>query len=91
MNLKDEFPERYRQICGSKQSKGRNMLIKLYSGKNLTPLQAIIAKCCECMGYYDDIKCDCEVKTCPLYKWMPYRKGKKRYVRPDRQENNGEQ
>ena len=36
--------------------------------------EAMLKKCHECCGYYEDGKIDCEVPDCPLYKWMPYRK-----------------
>lgn len=41
--------------------------------KKATPGNAIKAKCHECMGYYADGMVDCEIVTCPLYAWMPYR------------------
>lgn len=40
--------------------------------KKLTMLNAIRAKCHDCMGYYTDGKTDCENFECPLYNWMPY-------------------
>jgi len=45
-------------------------------GKRLTHKQAVLAKCCECMGYYEDGAVDCRVDTCPMYDHMPYRGGK---------------
>lgn len=41
----------------------------------ITRANAILAKCHECSGYYKDEKDDCGIPTCPLYTWMPYRKG----------------
>ena len=32
---------------------------------------AVLAKCHNCTGYYADGITDCEVPSCPLYKWMP--------------------
>ena len=34
---------------------------------------AMKQKCKDCMGNYRDGRRDCEVPTCPLYGWMPYR------------------
>lgn len=41
--------------------------------KDPTRTQAMLSKCHECCGYYEDGKVDCGVTKCPLYKWMPYR------------------
>lgn len=38
--------------------------------------EAMLKKCHECSGEYEDGKVDCEVTCCPLYKWMPYKKKK---------------
>jgi hypothetical protein len=35
---------------------------------------AIELQCWQCCGHYSDGKIDCEVTTCPLYSFMPYRK-----------------
>ncbi len=56
-----------------KSAQGRSFLIKHLQGKKLTPLQAIAAKCYDCMGYYVDGTVDCGVKDCPLYPFMPYK------------------
>jgi hypothetical protein len=40
-----------------------------------TRSEAILKKCHDCCGEYFDGKDDCEVPACPLYTWMPYRKG----------------
>lgn len=44
--------------------------------KELKPTlkNAVISKCHECMGYYEDGKTDCKNIRCPLYSWMPYKK-----------------
>ena len=34
---------------------------------------AVLAKCYECMCEYADGRVDCEIKDCPLYRWMPYK------------------
>lgn len=57
-------------------SRGKTLLLKhLYGGK-LTRSAAIMAKCCDCMGYHIDGRADCKMEECPLYPFMPYR-GKK--------------
>jgi hypothetical protein len=35
--------------------------------------KAIAAMCRGCMAEYIDGRMDCEIPTCPLYYWMPYR------------------
>lgn len=35
---------------------------------------AVIAKCHDCMGCYEEGKLDCGVVGCSLYSFMPYRK-----------------
>lgn len=55
------------------KAKGRHELLQYLNGKALQSGEAILAKCYECMGYYADGKCDCGIKTCPLYARMPYR------------------
>ena len=53
---------------------GKPQLIKHLNGKRLTFKGAILAKCYECMGFFRDGKIDCQIKTCPLYPFQPYRK-----------------
>jgi len=53
-------------------ARGRQELIKFYSGKRLTQRQAIAAYCYQCMSYYADGKGDCGDKDCPLHQYMPY-------------------
>jgi len=43
--------------------------------KKVTRGNAIQAKCHDCSGHYADGKQDCEVPTCPLYEYMPFRTG----------------
>jgi len=38
-----------------------------------TRSKAMDAKCHECSAEYYDGKVDCEVPSCSLYSWMPYR------------------
>ena len=42
----------------------------------LSRAKAMAHKCHQCMGEYVDGKVDCEIVTCPIYAWMPYRKRK---------------
>jgi len=55
------------------KSSGKSFLLKHLYGETLTRDQAIRAKCCDCMGYYQDGRIDCEISGCPLYPFMPYR------------------
>ena len=52
---------------------GSASLTKHRHGKRLTPLQAIHAKCCDCLCDYADGRLDCEIPSCPLHPFMPYR------------------
>jgi len=52
--------------------KGTTFALKHLQGKRLTPQQAILAKCSDCMSHYGDGRVDCNVPECPLYPWMPY-------------------
>ena len=56
------------------------------AGEDLTPLQAIKAKCADCTGNYTDGRVSCDLKECPLFPYHaynPYRK-KTRIGRPGR-------
>ena len=55
-----------------KKRQGRKHLIGHLEGKQLTPRQAIHAKCYDCTGFYDDGARDCASTTCPLWQYMPY-------------------
>jgi len=52
--------------------KGTTFRLRHLQGKKLTPQQAILAKCSDCMADYCDGRVDCNVPECPLYPWMPY-------------------
>ena len=54
---------------------GRSEYLHYLSGKRITRGDAIKAKCYDCMGYYVNGAADCEITDCPLYPWMPYRRG----------------
>ncbi len=51
---------------------GTKELLKYENGEKLTPRQAILAKCAECMVKYADGKVDCSIPECPLYPLMRY-------------------
>ena len=53
--------------------RGHTQFIKFKNGETLTRTEAMKAKCYECMGYFLDGAMDCEVKTCPMYQYMPYK------------------
>jgi len=53
---------------------GKKDLILHLGGISIGRKNAILAKCYECMGFYDDGGEDCMRDTCPLYPYMPYRK-----------------
>lgn len=42
------------------------------NSKPLSRMQAMKAKCFECMNGFLDGRQDCKIKDCPLYPWMPY-------------------
>jgi hypothetical protein len=44
--------------------------------KTMHSKDAILAKCYDCMGFYEDGTMDCGCKDCPLYPWMPYKEKK---------------
>jgi len=45
-----------------------------WAAKPLTRKEAMLAHCYECMGGYDEGKQDCLGKSCPLYRYYPYKK-----------------
>jgi len=58
-----------------KTAKGKNEYLNYMEyGTRLSPKQAILANCYQCLGFYMDGKNDCEIPDCPLYPFMPYRK-----------------
>jgi hypothetical protein len=68
-------------------SRGRTSLLRHFKGERLTQREAILAKCCDCMGHHVDGRLDCRMPYCALYPWMPYRDEKP--VHP-RRKNAGE-
>jgi len=61
-----------------KTARGQRELIKHLSGDRLTMLQAIHAKCCDCMGFYADGKVDCGLKHCSLHPFMAYNENREK-------------
>lgn len=59
------------------KARGRKELSKHLKGKRLTPKQAVLANCFDCMGGYMDGKYSCGIPDCPLYPFMPYREVEK--------------
>lgn len=55
------------------KSAGKGHLQRHLKGERLTQRQAILAKCCDCMGFHVDGRTDCLMKSCSLYNWMPYK------------------
>lgn len=67
-------------LSASMASQGKTLLLHYLNGTaTLTARLAIIAQCCECSGFFDDGKKDCENPICSLYPFMPYGKMRKRY------------
>jgi len=52
---------------------GQDAYKKAINGKHITRKEAMLAKCYECMGYYQDCKQDCSGISCPLYQYYPYK------------------
>lgn len=68
------FEDRLRLIEGTGiSSAGKKNLIRHLKGERLTQRQAIIAKCCDCMGYHGDGRIDCRMPHCSLYPFRPYK------------------
>lgn len=67
---------RFEIVEGVPNSSGRTNLLKHLEGQRLSARAAIIAKCCDCMGYYVDGRMDCKMPDCSLYPFMPYRENK---------------
>jgi hypothetical protein len=53
---------------------GRELLTKHLKGERLTTLEAIKAKCYDCMNMYADGKVSCNLEACLLFQYMPYNK-----------------
>lgn len=57
--------------------KGQRQHEAFKAGKPLTPKQAILAQCFVCNGENEGGE-DCLGVSCPLYQYMPYRKGRQK-------------
>lgn len=53
---------------------GRMQYDKYLAGVPITRTEAMRAKCYECMNGFTDGQQDCEVYSCPIYPWQPFRK-----------------
>jgi hypothetical protein len=65
------------------ESSGKRHLLAMMAGKKLTRSQAMLAKCCDCMGGYVDGRNDCQIHGCPMYPWMPYRQNRGSKAKPE--------
>ena len=73
------------EVERARTSAGKRHLLRHLHGERITQRQAILAKCCDCMGYHADGRLDCRVTQCPLYCYMPYRgEGEKQAVKSRR-------
>ena len=53
--------------------KGQKEYEQFKKGKRLSYKGSVLAKCYECMGFYDGGREDCMGKnSCPLYQFYPY-------------------
>lgn len=57
--------------------KGQKQFERFQKGEALTPKQAILAQCYVCNGESEGGG-DCLGMSCPLYQFMPYRKGRQK-------------
>jgi hypothetical protein len=71
--------------------KGQKQYEAFKAGKPLSFKGAILAQCYECNGY-EEGGVDCLGVSCPLYQFMPYRKGRiKKTVSPEKRAMLSEQ
>jgi len=68
-NIQEEM---LKSAKAGKMRQGKNDLIKHLEGKRLSWGRAIKAKCYDCNGMGEIDTCD--IVTCPLYPFSPYRK-----------------
>ena len=55
-----------------KTARGKKELLKHLDGGRLTPKQAILAKCYDCLCYMVDGRQDCKMLKCPCYPFMTF-------------------
>jgi len=53
---------------------GLDELKRYRKGETLTADETILARCCFCQYEYEDGAIDCQIKDCPVYPYMPYKK-----------------
>lgn len=75
---KIELPEEergrlMRQCKKDPTSAGRTQYQRYLQGEKLTYREAVLAKCYDCDGGHSDGRYDCEVLSCPLRMYMPYK------------------
>ena len=70
--------ERIETVEKGMLAKGQKELLAHLYEEKLTLKQAILAKCYDCMCYFEDGKQDCKVTSCPIYPFMPYNPGKRK-------------
>jgi hypothetical protein len=63
------------------RARGQAERIKCLKGKHLTRAEAMLAHCYDCTGGYADGARDCEMETCSIYGYMPYRENKEGAIR----------
>ena len=53
---------------------GEDAYFRFLKGGKITRREAMLAKCYECMGGYDDGKMDCCGESCPIFPFYPYKR-----------------
>lgn len=61
------------QVSKWEQRKGKASYLRYLRGQRISMRQGIEAKCFDCLGGYPEGAEDCNIPTCSLYGWMPYR------------------
>jgi hypothetical protein len=62
------------EVSRGKQTRGRNAMLRYFAGEPISRVEAMLAKCSECMCWHFDGLLDCENPQCSMYPWMPYRR-----------------
>lgn len=63
---------RIEAIRNSPLAQGKAELLAHMEGQITSRVEAMKAKCYECMNGYIDGKVDCGISDCPLHPWMPF-------------------
>ena len=69
----EEAAQRLIEARRGAASQGKTAFIKFITGKPIARKEAALAKCFECMGYFQDGRIDCQGYDCPLYLFYPYK------------------